>query len=798
MAKSTYEHLRIQRAKQHVPRRTRSGFPGGGIKRDDLSRHGQRLSKELKDALSMHAEQERSREGAYVLSIRYRGNLDLETLSKHGIELISQEANDYCVVFADEKQLAIFQDHLQRLGLEDESLSYRQVLEAFESVNGWTAEDRKSWAVKQYGLPSTESFYLDIELWPIKEAQHVDRQQLCAAFERWLDRNTIVHVDKLNLNSLVLYRVKLNTAQAALLLKHTDVRTVDLPPRTGISYHQKNLPVETIPVIKSPRESASKVCVLDSGVSSGHPLLGPAIGETATFIGTEDGADDNGHGTAVASIALYGDVEYCRELNEWTPEIWILSGKVLDENAEFDPHTIETTIIAAVEYFVRDFQCKIFNLSSGILNRPYQGRRVERLAYVLDDLARKHDILFVVSAGNFVRSDEHEIPWENWREEYPESLLREEARIIDPSTALNAITVGSITRHTKTPGAQRILPEITDISIAYERQPSPHTRRGPSVKGAVKPELVAHGGNVATAKHRPPYTSHARGLGVLACRHDFMGNAILTEVDGTSFAAPYITHVLGRLANAYPEASVNLLRALLMNHADMPQEVKTTFSEEMDKAYKGENKACNGAAIDVAGYGIVNEDNLFRSTEDAVVMLAEEVIRDDESQFFELPIPPDFFDSPLRTREIRISLAYTSSVRATRLEYRASRVSFKLVKGESLAMVQDHFNNELKKNFDTLKEFSGNRRSMTYQARSNGTVQQAVWTCKSFTEKTKLKLFLAITRNDYPWGGALTEEEEPYAVVVTVTDRENYRAKLYTQIQTILRAHIHGRARMTR
>lgn len=318
------------------------------------------------------------------------------------------------------------------------------------------------------------------------------------------------------------------------------------------------------------------------------------------------------------------------------------------------------------------------------------------------------------------------------------------------------------------------------------------------MKGAVKPELVAHGGNAATAKHHRPYTSHARGLGVLACRHDFVGNAILTDIDGTSFAAPYITHLLGRLANAYPEASVNLLRALLMNHADMPQEVKTTFSEEMDKAYKGENKECNGAAIDIAGYGIVNEDNLFRSTEDAVVLLAEEVIRDDETQFFELPIPPEFFDSPLRTREIRISLAYRSSVRATRLEYRASRISFKLVKGESLAMVQDHFNNELKKNFDMLKEFSGDRRSMTYTARSKGTVQQAVWTRKLFTEKTKLKLFLAITRNDYSWGRALSEEEEPYAVVVTVTDRENYQANLYTQIQTILRAQIQGRARMTR
>jgi hypothetical protein len=74
------------------------------------------------------------------------------------------------------------------------------------------------------------------------------------------------------------------------------------------------------------------------------------------------------------------------------------------------------------------------------------------------------------------------------------------------------------------------------------------------------------------------------GLGVLTLNHQFQGNTIFRGISGTSFSAPYVTHFVGRLLNENPDASANLLRAMLVNHAYMPAEVNSTLTDEM-KAY---------------------------------------------------------------------------------------------------------------------------------------------------------------------------------------------------------------------
>ena len=54
----------------------------------------------------------------------------------------------------------------------------------------------------------------------------------------------------------------------------------------------------------------SIVCILDSGVNNGHPLLKAAFeGNTVDSVDPSWGlADNKGHGTGVAGIALYGDL----------------------------------------------------------------------------------------------------------------------------------------------------------------------------------------------------------------------------------------------------------------------------------------------------------------------------------------------------------------------------------------------------------------------------------------------------------------------------------------------------------
>lgn len=779
---SDFKHLTIKREALENPRRTRQ--PPPFIKRDDLRAHGRRLNAYFATATSAARLQVPSVTQNFIFKLKYEGTLTFDNLRMHGVEFVSQEDNQICVVFANEQGMMKFSDHLERLGINDSDITYKQILEALDGIDCWTETDRMSWAIQRKGVPKEEIFKLDIELWPIRTANHPERRSLCTAFEAWLVKEQIIALDKVNLDSLLLYRVQVTEANAKALLNHMDVRHVDLLPETGIDYHfQLNRDINSLPKeIPSPDKSATKICVLDSGINTNHPLLKSSIAESLSFIPDEDEEDQKGHGTAVASIALYGDLEACNASNFWQPELWIYNGKVLDKNGNFNAGTIESTLNSAVDYFT-ELGCRVFNISFGNANAPYDQRHIKGMAYTLDRLARNKNILFVVSAGNFNGCDDPLVPKKSWRDEYPEYLIHDESRIIDPAPALNVLTVGSLARHNATKDAQLRQDDISQLSPAIENQPSPFTRHGPSVKGALKPDLMAHGGNLANPMRfegKQWQTTDSR-LGVLACHHDFIGNTLFTEQSGTSFAAPYISHLAGRFLNQYPTSSANLVRAMLVNHASLINEIESAFSEDLKKAYSGDPKTLNrDICRDIAGYGIINEDTLYRSSENAVTLLIEETIENNSHQFFELPLPVEFLRSKRSLRDLRISLAYTPEVRTTRIEYTATKISYRFVKGTSLQEVEKYFNHNTQASMESRNDDSPTNRTITSQTRDKCTVQLSTWKFRQC--KPSERWYVVVTRQDREWGKAVALEQEPYAMVITVTDRENAEAELYTQI----------------
>ena len=785
-----FEHLRIEKERLINDRRKidRKIPP---INRSNPRAHGQYLGEALAKAAEIARAQPGAEDGRVILKLNYSGNLDFSKIIKHGVEFISQEDKTVCVVFASEQGLIEFADHLSKLGAaEGDELTYRQILLALDGVGNWSREDRESWALKKFGFPESKAFMLDVELWPVGLEHSPERLRTIQEFEQWLSAQAIRRVDRVNRDSLALYRVEVSQAQANLLLEHIYVRQVDLPPRSGISYQQMNVTLDLqAGEIPAPAPGASKICVLDSGVNSNHPLLRSAFGEAESFVDGQGPEDDAGHGTAVAGIVLYGNLEECLATSHWKPEVWLYSGKVMmkapdADDAVFDTKTIEQSLDNAVAHFAGELGCRIFNVSLGNEYAPYDGRHIQGIAYTLDRLAREYNVLFVVSAGNFRGTET--LPRADWRAEYPEYLLADESRIIDPAPALNVLTVGSLANHTATADEQRHGDhEINELSPAAEDQPSPFTRHGPSLKGAFKPELMAHGGNLASPMQRQgqQWRKIERRLGVLTPNHNFLGSTLLKDISGTSFAAPYITHLAGRLLNLYPNASANLLRAVLVNHADLPDACRAAFPEELHEHIR-----------DVAGYGKVNADTLFRSADYEVVLLAEDTILNDSHQFYELPLPESFLRSNRATRQLRVTLAYCPPVRTTRVDYVATKISYRLVKGASLEKVQRHFKQELKKEVDTIADASQANRKITSQEREKGTVQSSIWEFRQLSPNDKW--FVVVTRQDKDWGALLCKESEDYALVVTVSDHENQEVQLYAQIQTRIREQARVRARV--
>lgn len=767
-----YPHLRIEREQpvnlKRPGRLPRIPTPA------DISAHGRKLHRSF-----AAAKEDAQRDiGGFDERLLFKlqiGSLSPEEFEKGfpEVEVVSQEDGGYALAFASPQALEEFESRLTTL-VGGAKPKYANILYALQAFERWTPDDRKGWALKRDGLPADEQFTLDVELWPVPRSN--EREKLTKAFELWLLELKIEKLDSINIDSLIVYRIRATALHAEKILNHRDVRTVDLPPRFGFERQLLTLDIQDLPEIPAPSDIASVIAILDSGVAGNHPLIKPALGDAQGFVHLNRAHhDDHGHGTHVAGIALYDDIEECIKAKSFVPQLRLLSGRVLDENSKGNPRLIENIVDEAVRYFYSNYGCRIFNLSYGDMNKPYVGGRVRGLSYVLDRLSRELGVLFIVPTGNFLGTEE--IP-RDWKSEYPEYLFSEHARLIEPAPALNALTVGSLARWDQNSYSQRYPNDPRGVPIAQRDQPSPFTRSGMSVNKAIKPELVSYGGNYSL-NCSTNYLSD-QGLGELGLSKDFAEGRLLCLMCGTSFAAPHITHFAGRLLNAMPDVGSNLLRALLVANADIPSSCSDLFDGNGKKVAQ------------TVGYGMLYQDTLYRSTEEEVTLVSEAALPDNHHHFYEIPIPASFCTKEKRRRKITVAIAHCPAVRTTRVDYKASRFEFKLVEGESLEKVVSTFNAATTKDdFPNIAELSV---PQTYKSkyRSKGTVQCSSWTIRQARQS---RLFVVVTRKDSLWGRELSAPEESYAIVIRLSDRENEQARLYTEIRSQLQTRERARQR---
>jgi hypothetical protein len=706
---------------------------------------------------------------------------DLQKISQT-IEFVSQEQDTVVIGFASDAALTDFERRLATMA-KGESVTYKQVFYALRGLDGWSPDDRKGLALKTLGFPETDDFLLDVELWPLEDLPE-SRSLESSVFETWLRDKAIEKKDKVIQPGLVLYRVLCTIDQAELLLRNRDVRCIDLPPNFRLERTVIFQDLGNFPEIQVPSNDAPGVVVLDSGLNAGHLLLKAAVGEAKSFLPGESANDENGHGTHVGGLALYGDFEHCLSTRRFIPRLRLFSGRILDKDNSNNTGFIENHIEQAVRYFNATHACKVFNLSFGDSSKPYLGGHIKGLSVVLDTLSRELDVLFIVSAGNHCIGESSPNGLE-WRDSYHHYLLKDSWRIIEPATAMNVLTVGSLARHNQTFNSQRNSHDPSELPIAQPDQPSPFTCAGPSVDGAIKPELLAYGGNWAiNARAGHTLLEQSGGLGVVSTHQSLEGSKV-TVKNGTSMAAPQVAHLAASIQLEYPEANSRFIRALLCLNAVIPPPCQDLIDQ--NKEFRR-----------VCGYGKLDERALSRSLEKAVTLKAEGAIENKKHHFYEIPVPPEFANSGIRRlREIAAALAYTPPVRSTRMKYRATRIDFSLVTGPDLDYVTRMFNKAtLRDDHENIPEFRTGL--IGKQARSKGTNQADFWRFRQFNASSKLrnqKLFVVVTRNDFPWGENLCSFEENYSLLVSMRDWENEDAQLYTQIKAQLATRLRLRAR---
>jgi hypothetical protein len=564
--------------------------------------------------------------------------------------------------------------------------------DSLQQVRNVAAEDRTGKRLKTEGFPAAEPFFLDVDLWRPEDNRQA--REVIGEFRTICEQNGSRVTDEVHTASLLLVKVRATRAFAEQLLGIDLVARVDLPPRVAAGYTRFFEDFPPPGEEEQPDETDPMLCVVDSGVVSGHPFLRNwVVAERDFDTGENTEVDQNGHGTSVAGLAAYGDIANCIETGQWRPKVRICSAKVLrNEENPIDPsrpravfpdqNRIEHTIENAIRHFHDEWGCRVFNLSVGDDLAPYEGGRQFPWAEKLDELARELDIVIVVAAGNRYP----EVPEANGtvtdiQRAVRDQVLTKDHRICNPGTAAMAITVGSIARNDAMSVQLngRTLSIADAIPGAPRGGPSPFTRTGPGCSyrrdnQSIKPELADYGGNYALQR-----------MGTAGLRwndwHFLVGEpTIIREQEGrfigsrtgTSFSCPHVSHA-SALAERSLEgmfgapASANAIRALVASTAAMPDCGDEWLVDEE-------------TALRTVGYGQPSLDRIVWSSERSVQLVTEAELEEDKLHFYRIPVPPSFLSGKGR-RGITVALAYDPPVRSSRKEYLARTMFVDVLQG---------------------------------------------------------------------------------------------------------------------
>lgn len=420
-------------------------------------------------------------------------------------------------------------------------------------------------------------------------------------------------------------------------------------------------------------ESNVKVCLLDTGVNNGHQLLQPLIDDNNTLTadnawGTSDHANGAGHGTLMAGIAGYGQMEQVLTSANAVPITHKLCSVKILPNQGQNPRelwgdiTSQGISIAEIQNpnMVLVYCMAVTSQEDTDRGRPSSwSGAIDNLAYGEGENQR----LIIVSAGNV--ADEE--LWQN----YPQS--NETSSVQNPAQAWNALVVGAYTNKIQVtdPNFQNHTP------VANEGQLSPYSSTSLvwEKKWPIKPDVVFEGGNLLKAPDN--HITRHEDLELLSTSKQFTIRSHFDTVWATSAAAAQASWFAAKIAYEYPDAWVETIRGLMVHSANWYPAMLVQSQVQQG------NRASFRNLLRTFGYGVPDLDRALYSRESALTYIAQETIQPfnfkagsntpetNEIHFFNLPWASDLL---LQMGEIPVKLKITLSYF---IEAAEGRIGFK-------------------------------------------------------------------------------------------------------------------------
>lgn len=334
------------------------------------------------------------------------------------------------------------------------------------------------------------------------------------------------------------------------------------------------------------------VCLLDTGLTSAHPLLEKAIlDDGVQAVKSSWGIGDHqGHGTEMAGIALYRNLKLALEdtnkifIPQTLESVKILPPRGANPYELYGAITKQAVALAEISNpKTKRILCMAITSSE---NNTLDGSPTSWSA-AIDSITSAEDEnekrLFFISAGNVY-------PHELTKTSYPDSNTLH--GVESPGQAWNAITVGAYSDNITIRDAN--YKGFSPVADVGELSPYSSTSETWSTKWPIKPEILLDGGNMAT--NGLDFTECA-DLSLLTTNYRPLLKQFST-IWGTSSATAQAAWMGAQLLAEYPHAWPETIRALIVHSANWTGKMKEQFCIE-DTKTKGRRRL-----LRTCGYGI--------------------------------------------------------------------------------------------------------------------------------------------------------------------------------------------------
>lgn len=407
-----------------------------------------------------------------------------------------------------------------------------------------------------------------------------------------------------------------------------------------------------------PEDSNARICLLDTGVSSAHPLLEPFIHEQDIHTVFDDGdvSDSDGHGTGMAGVALYHDLNQSLLSHDTISIPYRIESSKILRNQKNDPElygaiTAQGILFNEIENPDKDRSICMAVTTDAIDGHPtsWSGAIDEIVAGVnILGMDNEDKRLMLISAGNVKLSEFRDI-------KYPDVNIN--SYVQNPGQSWNALTVGAYN--------SKIQIDDTDFlgsqPVADVGELSPYSSTSVlwDNKWPIKPEILMDGGNIV---YQDNFYSNCDDLSLLTTHNKLSKNLFATTC-ATSAATAQASKLSAEIYCKYPNAWPETIRALMVHSARWTDKMKQQFLPP-----ESPKKSDIRVLLRTCGYGIPNLERAVSCKNNYVNMIIEEELQPfdydnrvvtNELHIHKLPWPKEVLESLGDEEvELRVTLSY--------------------------------------------------------------------------------------------------------------------------------------------